>query len=311
MILLDLSAFFYRSVFPNKEGIIENPQFIAHLLTTQILQYAKKFGASKTNKMVLCLDSHSWRYDYYETNKVKFPEYAELGYKKGRSKDSDLDWDTLKYIVNDLMESFKQNTDYFVIKVHGAEGDDVIAILTNEYKSKEDIFLLAWDKDFQQLQSFNVHQYNPIKQSFNPEIDVNIFLQCHICTGDRVDGIPAIRPRLGEKTAIKILKDIPDLLATNPDMRERYEFNKKLIDFSEIPSYIEEAILTEFSNQTHSFNSTNLLKTFMKFNMSKLSESINEFKLSDKEIKTTLNQHFITAKRNETLLENNLEEFFS
>jgi 5'-3' exonuclease len=314
MILFDLSYFMHRVIHPNKETIIQNPMFFAHLMTTQIIRFSKQLGASKANKMVICLDSPSWRKDFYAKNKPVCPVYEDQTYKGNRVKDSSLPWDELHAITDSLAESFKNHSDLYVMKIQDAEADDIIAILSKEFSSKETIWVLSPDKDFVQLQDENVHVFDPLKNAFKPEQDVSLFKKIHNIIGDASDNIYTIKGNqksMKESVALKLLKDLDDLLATNPLMKQKYDFNEKLIDLSMIPEYVKEATLNEFATQTHSFNATNILKTFMKFNMSKLSEDIGVFKLSENEIKTPTNQFFVNGKRNEESSRNNLEDFFS
>jgi len=311
MILFDLSYFAHRIVHPNKDQIIENPNFFAHLITMQILRFSKMLGASKQNKFVICLDSKTWRKEYYETNKVKFPELVNETYKGRRVKDDTIPWDTIQETINIIGTAFKLASDFYVVKASGAEADDVIAVLTKKFKNKETIFILSPDKDFIQLQDDNVYIFDPLKNAFKPTQDIDYFMKIHLMIGDKSDNIPAIRSRLGEKTAVKILKDLDNLLATDPTMREKYEFNKNLIDFSMIPSYIESNILEEYETQSFNYNPSNLMKLFMKYGMAKISEDVGSFKLAESEVKTPTNQFFIDSKKNEEFSRYTLEEFFN
>lgn len=313
MILFDLSYFSHRIIYPNKDAILQNPLFFAHLLTSQIISFSKKMGASKQNKMILCLDSFSWRKEYYETNKVNFPEYNDKTYKGNRVKDPEIPWDHINDTTTLLVEAFKEYSDFYVMKVNNAEADDIIAVLANTFKKQETIWILSPDKDFVQLQDKNVFIFDPLKNGFKPEQDIEIFKKIHNIIGDTSDNILAIKPRCKEITAGKMLKDLDDLLATNPGMKARYEFNKNLIDLSMIPDIVQRDILLEFDTQSHEdyhYNYNGLIKTFMKFGLSKLSEDINNFKLSENEIKTPLNQYFIDGEKNAILSRNNLEDFF-
>jgi 5'-3' exonuclease len=261
--------------------------------------------------MVLCVDSPSWRHDFYIENKPKCPEYENLTYKGHRVKDPTMPWDVIKTITEDLTQTFKEHSDFFVMKVDKAEADDIIAILTKRFKDEEDIWIGSSDKDFIQLQEHaRVEIYDPLKSAFRPEQDVALFKKIHNMIGDVSDNILAIKPRVGEKTALKMLKDLPDMLKTDPLMKEKYKFNQNLIAFSKIPCYVEEAVLTEFETQSFNYNTSGLFKIFMQYDMSKMSENISAFKLSDTEVKTQTNQYFKEAKRNAEIAQNNLDAFF-
>lgn len=311
MILFDLSYFAHRIVHPNKGAILENNNFFAHLITNQILAFSKKLGASKQNRMVLCLDSPSWRRDFYEDHKPKCPEYDGQVYKGNRKKDSELPWDFINSTIDIICDSLKENSDFYVVKVDKAEADDIIAVLAKRYKDYESIWIGSSDKDFIQLQEHDrVEIFDPLKNCFKPEQDIALYKKIHNIIGDTSDNILAIKPRVGDKTAIKMIKDLPNLLATDPLMKEKYKFNRNLIDFDYIPVYIEDAILNEFAKQSFTYNPTGLLKTFMKYGMSKLLEDVASFKLSENEIKTPTNQYFLDSKKNAEMSRCTLEDFF-
>lgn len=311
MILMDLSHALHRCTYMNKEEIKANPDFLTHILTSQVLSFADKFGASKTNKMVVCMDSTSWRKEYYDINKVQFPEMREMTYKGNRIKDPSIDWPVVYGRCDAITEVLKNYSDFYVMKVKGAEADDVIAILTKKFAPTETIWIPSGDKDFVQLQAHNVHQFDPIKKCFKPEQDVEMFKKIHCIAGDTGDNIPAIKPRTKEKTAIKMLKDLDTLLQTNPEMRAKYKFNQDLILFENIPDWVEKNILDEYDKQGYTYNGMKLLTEFTKLKLVKHAEDINKFRLVDVELKTKLNQFFIQAKANQSLTERNLEDFFS
>lgn len=310
MILVDSSAALHRILYMNKDAVIQNPEFLSHLLLTQFNFIASNFGASKVNPVVLCLDSSSWRKDYYNNNKPKTEDYKNETYKGNRTKDSDFDWTEVYKIYDGVCEALKQHSDYFVMKVEKAEADDIIAILTKHYKSKETVYVISSDKDFAQLQDQNVLLYDPLKKSFKPDIDVESWKKIHIIIGDDVDNIKAIKPRVKEKTAQKMLKDLDTLLQTNPDMKEKYLFNENLISFEKIPLNIEDAIIEEFTNQKFSFNQMNLMKEFIRYKLVKHTENILKFKLQKDHIKTKLNSYHEGTKKVVDIVSSSLEEFF-
>ena len=312
MILVDTSHAIFRTLMMNKEQVKENPEFLSHLLISQILGFASKLGASKQNKLVLAIDSTSWRKQYYEDNKKQFPEMQAMTYKGNRVKDQTIDWESVFTVIDATLTVIKNFTDFYVVKVEDAEADDIIAVLTQEYACKETIWIASSDKDFIQLQNTpRVNIYDPLKQAFKPDQNVEMFKKIHTMIGDASDNIPAIKSRLGEKTALKILKDLDTLLATNPDMRAHYQFNEHLILFEHIPDEIRNKIIDEFKNQTYDYNGMKLLTEFTKLKLVKYTEDINRFKLSENEVKTKLNQHFIENATNTEMSNRNLEDFFS
>lgn len=313
IILFDLSYFMHRIIHPNKANIIENSDFFSHLIVSQILQYVKKFGATKENKMVLCLDNKvTWRHTYYELNKPKTPDYIGMKYKGNRVKDEEIPWDSIYESMNNICEALKEHSDLYVVKVDNAEADDIIAVLSKKFKNQETVWVLSPDKDFVQLQVHNqVAIYDPLKSAFKPDQDIELFKKIHNIIGDTSDNILAIKPRTKEATAVKLLKDLKHLLQTNPEMKEKYIFNRNLIDLDLIPKEVEADILAEFEKQDHTYNMTALMKMFMKYKLAEHAQNITSFKLSDSKIDTKLNQYFIEYERNKEVSRDSLEDFFS
>lgn len=300
-ILIDSSAGFHRTLWMNLGAIKENPSFLSHLILTQVLSQVSQFGGSKENPVILTLDSNSWRKEVLAS------------YKANRVKDDTIPWDELFKIYNDVMDTLKQHSDFYVVKVPRAEADDIIAVLAGYFKQKGDVvWILSGDKDFIQLQDTPiVNLYDPLKKSFRPQMDVELWKKTHILIGDKSDNIMPVRKGVGEKTAVKIVKELDVLLQTNPELRERYEQNETLIDFSKIPTDIKEAIIEEFETQEHCFNAMKLLGVFTKYKLAKHAEDVNRFKLPTTAVKTKLNQHFINIKNDLQVAEINLEDFFS
>ncbi|NCP97743.1 hypothetical protein GW796_05815 [archaeon] len=313
MIILDGAMAMNRVLWANADDIIENPNFITHLVLSQITYLSKKFGASKQNPFVIALEGkNNWRKKYYLDNRDGIPRLEEQQYKGNRTKDTKFDWDAIYSCYNSVMESLKNYSDMYVIQIDEAEGDDVIACLTKHFKDKETIYILSSDKDFVQLQDKNkVLIYDQHKQIFKPQIDVQLFKKIHTMIGDKSDNILAIRPRLGEKTAIKILSELDDLLSTDPLMKKHWDFNQNLVDFDYIPLEIYNSIIEEFNNQSFSYNGMKLMSDFVKFNLVKHSEDINNFKLDDKKIETKMTSSIDEKKKNEDIEESNIENFFS
>lgn len=290
--------------------ILENINFCAHSTLSMILNVSKQFGASRKNPLVIAVDSKpSWRHKYYETFSVDLPGYEELTYKGHRIKDPMFDWKEMDIINKDILEILKLYSDFYVIDVKYAEADDVIAVLAQE-ATDDPYYIISSDKDFKQLQQHNVHIYDPIKVMFLPEIDVDHFKKIHFMVGDTSDNILAIKPRIAEKTAEKLFPELDTLLATNPEMRMKYEFNKKLIDFDEIPCYIRDKIKKETEKQVHSFDAAKLMNMFRKYELANLTERISEFRLYDKEKTTPMITQLTQQKSTENYIDNCLNDFF-
>ncbi len=102
----------------------------------------------------------------------------------------------------------------------GVEADDLIATLTNHFKSELPIIIVGTDKDLQQCLDVNVFLWDPAQRneklitqkSFEETENLTPaqWADFQALTGDNADNIPGI-PGIGPKTALKILSTHPTL----------------------------------------------------------------------------------------------------
>ena len=198
MILVDFSAL----VFKNIHGLVKslNPPVVdgkydagcmivpvENYILNDLMDISEEFNDSN---IVLCIDdtfSHSWRRDIY-------PNYKSQR-KINRDK-TPIPFDQIFPCINELVDVLDRYTDYKIIKVHGAEGDDCILALCDAVRD-ESIVIYSSDKDMLQMQKYpNVRQYSPILKKFITYKDkadtLNEWLVEHIVLGDDIDGIPKI-----------------------------------------------------------------------------------------------------------------------
>lgn len=313
MILFDSSMALNRCLFANLDDVAADPQYITHLMLTQIIMYMNRFGASKENPFVIAVDSqNTWRKVFFCENRHKVVGLENEEYKGQRKKSADIDWTAIYKCYDAMLEVLEKTTDLFVMKVDSCEADDVIAVLTKEFKEQQPIWIISSDKDFLQLQEKNkVSIYDQHKAAFKPDVDTKLYTLIHTMIGDKSDNIKAIRPRLGEKTALKILKDLPDLLKTDPNINAAFKFNQVLIDFNYIPEDIQTRIRESYKEQKFSYHAMNLLSGFMSLGIRQHIEDINDFKLPDTKPDTMLTKNVNGVKLMEDTESTNLEDFFS
>ena len=80
-----------------------------------------------------------------------------------------------------------------------------------------------------------------------PEADKNLFYK--IVLGDKSDNILPIFKKCGPKTCEKYYenKDLfLEALTKDEEARKKYELNKKLVDFNEIPENLVNGLLEEY-----------------------------------------------------------------
>lgn len=266
-VLVDFSQLVIASVAANqKEFVGDDPSnMIRHYALNSLLFLKHKFKGD----MILCCDSSTyWRRD-------EFPAYK--GHRVHAKKKSDLDWDMVRKTLNELIQELDENFPYKVMKVAGAEADDVIAALVKHFQENEleqsglfespkDIVICSTDGDFGQLQKYkNVKQWNNIAKKFIECANPRQFLIQHICEGDISDNIPNLCT--STQWSVDRANDAPTKLRATSFMKSRFESfyvggidaclnenerihyrrNELLVDLDKMPADIYNKIVQEYS----------------------------------------------------------------
>ena len=156
------------------------------------------------------------------------------------------------YIVDVIFKELdvEHEHGYHLVKVEGAEGDDVIATtiirLRDNYVG---MVLIASDHDFLQidgLREFDLFGKEAKRDLGGEIVSAKDYLVGKILMGDRSDNIQQVFLRCGPKTALKWTKDkdaLKKTLKEDHSLAARYLLNKKMIDFNSIPQELSDKIL--------------------------------------------------------------------
>lgn len=277
--IVDMSHMFYRNIFAAKDAVIKDPNLCAHLLLNSLYHVVDKFEISEKNLLVAAFDCRrkdNWRTKFYAEYKPK--NYLNLTYKGQRILDPTIPWNKIWEIMNDVKQLLREGSDVIVLEHSEAEADDIIYVV-----SRTDCTIISSDKDFYQLISEGgahspiVKQYDPIKQKFIEIDSPETFLIEHILKGDKADNILPVKRGMGEKTAVKYAKQIDAYLKAEPEIFEKYFFNKILIDLREVPDYIREDIENNFFNHKQfNYNMMKVINFCRKYKLRKLAERIDQ-----------------------------------
>ena len=175
-------------------------------------------------------------------------------YKEQRYKDNSfMGGEFFKHVYNtDLL--FKAGVDH-IFKFPNLEGDDLVAItkiwLRNKYPDAA-IYIIANDHDYLQLVDERTTIMNlKFKNLYeNPKIHKdpakNLFYK--VVLGDKSDNIEPVFKKCGPKTAEKYYEDheLFETALEKQEVRERYELNKKLVSFSEIPTNLVQLFIEKY-----------------------------------------------------------------
>lgn len=281
-ILIDTNQVFISSIHSqvssNKFRQLEE-DLVRHIVLNALRGHIKKFKAEYGN-VILCLDSRKyWR-------KEVFPHYKS--HRKENREKSDLDWNLIFKVLNELKEDLKKHFPYKVIEIDGAEADDIIGTLAPRISNYEKVVIVSSDKDFIQLQKYgNIKQYNPMLNVYVTSKDPVLDLKEKIIRGDRGDGIPNIlssddafvankrqSPITKKKLDSWLNQEAKSVL--NEEQYRNYVRNDILINFDNIPENIRANIVSEYEVPKNGTKNS-LYKYFVSKGLISLIECIDEF----------------------------------
>lgn len=213
---------------------------VRRLITAYINRHIK---AGK--KVVVAVDSWSWR-------KTFFPAYKHRRYEDRKEKKETFKHDVFIALMQQVLDELREHSPAVIIRVPGAEGDDVVAAIATVFGPEVGVDIHSRDHDLLQLQLLHqgIRQFNPMTWKWMMAEMEGYSLIDHIIRGDSGDGVPNIlspddcfvtRTRQTVMTAKRYAECLDILKAENPEermddeMRARYTRNRTLIDLREVP----------------------------------------------------------------------------
>ena len=248
MILIDLSQCIYSIVLREPTAKM-NFAVSKGMIYTTLLSFKRKFE-SQFGEPILAADSNCgyWRDEV-------FPHY-KAARRASKKTSTRTDWSKIEPFVTDIHQELKECIPWKFIQVPGAEADDVIGCLGMRYGSAPTL-VLSSDKDYAQLQlAPGVKQYSSVKKQWITVDDPVRALQELILRGDVEDGIPNLfsdddtfvvkEKRQKQMTEAKVKDYFDNMEERIKENQKRYDQNRQLIDFTQIPRNIRKAIYTEY-----------------------------------------------------------------
>ena len=157
-----------------------------------------------------------------------------------------------EYTYSTMIPNFiTNNNNISSLRVEKMEADDLIAIITMHMK-EQSIYLVSGDEDFLQLGRDNLIFINyKVKKPFKlTEEEAYKSLRTKFILGDSSDCIPSIFPkgvRSKKKEILESDEKLEEYLNSNPDARKQFEFNKKMIDFKNIPKALVIKVISQYN----------------------------------------------------------------
>ena len=277
MILLDFSQTMIGSFMAMGKGsIVVEEDLLRHTVLNTIRQYKQIHRHVDHGGFVICCDSpKNWR-------KESFPEY-KANRKKKRETDT-TDWTSLFEFLHQMIDDLREYFPYKVVKVEGAEADDIIAVLTQE-EMKNPTTIISSDKDFIQLQKYEgVQQWSPLTKDW-VKGDPEASLWEKLVKGDAGDGVPNIlssddtfmvegkRQRPISKKKMEMWKE--DRSSWTDEMHRNFNRNEMMVDLEKTPESIRINIINQFREQVPPHG--RLMEYFTEKRLKNLMEHIEEF----------------------------------
>lgn len=225
----------------DKEFIAEFENRFLYNIFKSVRQIYPLFDSSKMIFTLDCARKNIWRMSYFPEYKISRKDIKRVFSISG----------LFNYCNNIMIPNICEKYHCKSIKIDGAEGDDIIAILILKIFNEDENIVIASDKDLNQLldKCIIVTLNGEIREKqSDPNFNKNFILKKTLI-GDNGDEIPSVFPRCGEKTAEKLINNIEELnkkLNENISYKEAFKRNLRLIDFKYIPKEIEFKILEEF-----------------------------------------------------------------
>ena len=277
MIILDfhgtMIANIMKYLFMNQVEVIEE-DLVRHMVLNSIRSIKTGFEQEFGKLVISCDSRYYWRKDLFPYYKIK---------RKQQMNESVIDWGQVYTFMDMIKKEVKENFSYPVIQVDNAESDDVIYSMV-KHLNNEKILIVSRDHDFKQLHHFkNVSQYNPIDKVMVVVADPAKYLFEHIVKGDSGDSIPnvfspldSIALNIRQKPAYQKKIDLWYEQGVPEEYKERFAFNKKLVDLTEVPQEIQEKVMECYKNQLNK-PKKKLMNYFMEHNLKEMFASIQEF----------------------------------
>jgi hypothetical protein len=283
MIIMDLSQVMISNLMiqlGNHTNADIEEDLLRHMVLNSVRAYNVKFKNEFGEMIIACDAGNNWRrqiFPYYKANR-----------RKNREK-SEINWTSVFDTLNKVRDELKDYFPYRVIRVDGAEADDIIGTLAQTYgNTNEKILILSGDKDFVQLQAFmNVQQFDPVQKKWRKTNDVDKFMKEHIIRGDAGDGVPNFLSAddtfvVGARQKPISQKKLDQWLDADPKefcdekMLRGYLRNQQLVDLNFIPPDIKKEVLVQYEQQAGK-GRDKLFNYFIDRRLKLLLESINEF----------------------------------
>lgn len=195
----------------------EKQQVFLRKIIIDLCASVRKF-TDNPDSVVVVIDSHSWRYRFYEDYKYALTRVRASYYKEF-------------CLMIDYVESYLRKKGLIVSRVQGAEGDDLLYLWSIYYSQilDEPCVIITGDSDIRQIMDSNIAIFNNNSKNlhlyctsdkevyWNERLDADVMVEStvpfevilyKVIMGDKSDNIPKIKNGIGDVGFRKFIDSI-------------------------------------------------------------------------------------------------------
>jgi DNA polymerase-1 len=291
LFLIDGSALAYRSYF----AFIRNP-----LINSKGENTSAVFGFTNSIMKILKDENPDYVAVVFDTKAPTFRHEIFKDYKSTRAKMPSEMVDQLPRI-----REVSEGMNLPILEVDGFEADDLMGTLAKRAKSKGlEVVLVTGDKDFLQLVDEDIKVLNPKRGGEEPELLDKKGVEAKFgvlpekvvevlaLMGDTSDNIPGI-PRIGEKTAVGLIKEFGDMEKTlaHADEVKKKNIQKALKEHPDLARLSKRLVIIDTQVpfeldlnklKRENFNLPRLKELFKELEFTKLLQEISSLETKEK-----------------------------
>lgn len=268
-IYIDYNHLCYRCLFAIKKDILEGNRYnlLRQVILKNIFNLIDKFNP---DEVVVAYDHEkNWRKQLFEAYKA---------HRKAK-RDPTIDWEAYYQITSTVFQEIKETFPFLALQVPYLEADDIIGWLVSQDPESTKI-LVTSDTDYFQLMRYpNTKMYDAKadKVIIKTPAEALRCLEIKILSGDKQsDNIPPLYPRLGPKTAEKMLdSDEFEKNMLKEDFANKYKFNQRLIDLTKIPTQLTDYLSIKYREYPRK-NNSGLYQYFINHGLSDMVERVSD-----------------------------------
>lgn len=186
-----------------------------------------------------------------------YPEYKTHRGNSTKHKGCSYDMSNIfRNIYSNILPKIQSNFGINIIQIDHAEADDIISVLVRNLKPDNQAIIITSDNDYLQLLDRpETYIYRANGESGNIKLNgksPSEKLYEKIILGDKSDNIDPFHP---DKNFTKFLlsceiDDINNIIYRDELLKEKFEKNRRLIDFNCIPNNIKDNIIKSYKSLT-------------------------------------------------------------